>query len=146
MSRKEQSGTSKPSPMASLSRIVSQLDQARLTGEKLEEALGHLGIAVDAGAVAIYRKWYDDSDIFSLERLGLWAGNKSATADMLPETIASRDIAPQLWDRLRNREIVRIDLNCQNAQDGKAQTRTLPVRHKGKMFGFIALTGWMPAR
>ena len=60
MSRKEQPGTSKPSPMASLSRIVSRLDQARLTGEKLEEALGHLGIAVGAGAVAIYRKWYDD--------------------------------------------------------------------------------------
>lgn len=37
MSRKEQSGTSKPSPMASLSRIVSHLDQARLTGEKMEE-------------------------------------------------------------------------------------------------------------
>lgn len=140
MSRKEQPGTSKPSPMASLSRIVSRLDQARLTGEKLEEALGHLGIAVGAGAVAIYRKWYDDSDIFSLERLALWAG-KSTAADVLPETIASRDIAPQLWDRLRNREIVRIDLNPQNAPAGKAQIRTLPVRHKGKMFGFIALTG-----
>jgi hypothetical protein len=38
MSRKEQSGTSKPSPMASLSRIVLRLDQAGLTGEKLEEA------------------------------------------------------------------------------------------------------------
>ena len=62
MSRKEQPGTSKPSPMASLSRIVSRLDQARLTGEKLEIALGHLGIAVGAGAVAIYRKWYDDME------------------------------------------------------------------------------------
>ena len=87
MSRKERSDTPKPSALAALSRIVSLLDQAGLTGEKLEDALGHLGIAVCAGAVAIYRKWYDDSVIFSLERLALWAG-KSTAVDMLSETIA----------------------------------------------------------
>lgn len=140
MTRKTDSKIQKQSPIKSLGKISSLLNNSGLSGDNLDQALEIIGSTVGVKSAGIFRKWFSASNAVGIECLGCWSAT-SATHSSRPDSLRFEEIPRSIWDKLEAHESVWFENLGPQHSPNDSKLFILPIFLKKNLFGFIFVSG-----